>query len=225
MYKYTSASKYAEDWDLKLLYGELQMAFGATYQIPEDQLSSITHEKLFDEIWSEVKSRYEEKETRFGASQMRQFERGVFLMVIDSLWKDHLYEMDHLKQGVQFRAFGQKNPLYEYQREALKAFDELRSAISREVASHLFRLETVRQEEDRMGLDHSRTAHADFDVFSSAQARQPQQAAAGRGGAQLITNRAGSEKKMPMRVGKQVGRNDPCPCGSGKKYKKCCGKA
>ncbi|MBD3346950.1 MAG: preprotein translocase subunit SecA [Chitinivibrionales bacterium] len=228
IYKYSSKSKYAEDWDLKSLYEELQMAFGLTYHVPDEKLSSITHENMFDEIWKEVKDRYEEKESRFGADQMRQFERGVFLMVIDNLWKDHLYEMDHLKQGVQFRAFGQKNPLYEYQREALKAFDELRSAISREVSSFIFRLEAVKQEEDRMGLDHSRTVHAEFDVFSNVQAGQPEQAAGGAKARQpqLITNRAGGDgKPAPVRVEKHVGRNEPCPCGSGKKYKKCCGKA
>ena len=228
--KYTAGGAYPEEWNLSELYGEIQALYGVAFRIPEEELTSKTPEALFDDIGSEIKLRYEEKERRLGAASMRQFERGVFLMVIDNLWKDHLYEMDHLKQGVQYRAFGQKNPLYEYQKEALSAFEQLRSAIAREVTSYVFRLERVIEQEDRMGLDHSRTVHAAFDVFSSdggdggggaspRPAASPQQ--------QLITSRAagsGGGKRAPVRVKQQVGRNDPCPCGSGKKYKKCCGR-
>ena len=198
----------------------MQTLFGVAYRIPDTELDSKTQEILFDESWKEIKARYEEKEARVGRQVMRQFERGVFLMVIDNLWKDHLYEMDHLKGGVQYRAFGQKNPLYEYQREALKAFEELRDTISREVASLIFRVEAV-QEEDRMGLERSKTMHGEFDIFSSGEsAPQPQPRP------QLVGNRAqppGGGKPMPVRVERQIGRNDPCWCGSGKKYKKCHG--
>ena len=160
---------------------------------------------------------------------MRQFERGVFLMVIDNLWKDHLYEMDHLKGGVQYRAFGQKNPLYEYQREGVKMFEELRDGIARDVTSMIFRLEAVTEEEDRMGLQRSQTVHGAFDIFSSSAEAQPAQAPQ----QQLVTNRGNSQaegrgegpaKRAPVvRTTPSVGRNDPCPCGSGKKYKKCHG--
>jgi preprotein translocase subunit SecA len=133
--------------------------------------------------------------------------------------------MDHLKGGVQYRAFGQKNPLYEYQREGVKMFEELRDGIARDVTSMIFRLEAVTEEEDRMGLQRSQTIHGAFDIFSSAgeaqPAPQPQQQ-------QLVTNRGGGGdgpvKRAPVvRSTPAVGRNDPCPCGSGKKYKKCHG--
>jgi preprotein translocase subunit SecA len=132
--------------------------------------------------------------------------------------------MDHLKSDVQYRAFGQKNPLYEYQSEALKAFEELRDAIAREVSSLIFRVEAV-QEEDRMGLDRSRTVHGEFDIFSSGPppeaqpAPRPQEVAARRAQA------PGNARPMPVHVEKQCGRNDPCYCGSGKKFKKCHGAA
>jgi len=165
-----------------------------------------------------VQTRYEEKEQRFGSEMMRQFERGVFLMVIDNLWKDHLYEMDHLKGGVQYSSYGQKNPLYEYQREGLQLFEQLRSTIAKEVTSFIFRLEGV-ERRDRLGAERSKTIHSEFDVFSSGGKPQAQPAR------QLVTNRAAGDgkKPAPVRVEQTAGRNDPCPCGSGKKYKKCCG--
>jgi len=221
----TEKGSNADSWDLPALYDELQTSFGIVYRVPDNALSSTSQEKLFDEVWKEIKQRYIEKEQRFGEPVMRQFERSVFLMVIDNLWKDHLYEMDHLKGGVQYRAFGQKNPLYEYQREGLKLFEELRNQIAKEVTSYIFKLERVEQQQDRMGLDVSRTIHSDFDVYSSS---SDTQAGAGRSQSraqqrQLITNRSETAVKTPVRVEKQVGRNEPCPCGSGKKYKKCCG--
>ncbi len=230
-----------ETWNLEALYDDLQATCGVAYRLP-DESHSINQDQLFDEIWKEVKRRYQEKEERFGAESMRRFERGVFLMVIDHLWKDHLYEMDHLKGGVQFRAFGQKNPLYEYQREGLKAFEELKNAIAREVSSYIFRLEAVEQR-DRMGASRAREMHSEFDIFGGdgqsqpASRQQPAPAAApvgagvdGGGAArqrQMVTNRdtGGGAKQPVVRSQPRVGRNDPCPCGSGKKYKKCCGAA
>jgi preprotein translocase subunit SecA len=225
IYKYTAVGKYPDTWQMTDLYREVQVLFGVVYQIPENELGQKTQDILFDEIWKLVKARYDEKEQRLSSQVMRQFERGVFLMVIDNLWKDHLYEMDHLKGGVQYRAFGQKNPLYEYQREGVKMFEELRDGIARDVTSMIFRLEAVTEEEDRMGLQRSQTIHGAFDIFSSAgeaqPAPQPQQQ-------QLVTNRGGGGegpvKRAPVvRSTPAVGRNDPCPCGSGKKYKKCHG--
>jgi preprotein translocase, SecA subunit len=224
IYKYTQKGTYPENWNLKELYGEVQTVFGVVYRIADGELNSKTQDILFDEVWKEIKTRYEEKEQRVSSQIMRQLERGVFLMVIDNLWKDHLYEMDHLKGGVQYRAYGQKNPLYEYQREALKAFEELRDTISREVTSLIFRVEAV-QEEDRMGLERSKTMHGEFDIFSSGEApQQPQAQVQGR--PQPMVNRtqsSGGGRPMPVRVERQIGRNEPCWCGSGKKYKKCHG--
>ncbi|MBN1308364.1 MAG: SEC-C domain-containing protein, partial [Chitinispirillaceae bacterium] len=218
--RHTSEGKYPENWALQPLYTELQTTFGITYRIADGELTSKTQKALFDEVWSKARSRYQEKEMRFGSETMRQFERSVFLMVIDNLWKDHLYEMDHLKGGVQYRAFGQKNPLYEYQREGLKMFDELRSSISKEVASYLYRLERV--EHTSRSVDTSQTMHGDFDIFASSE----QAAKAARPVAQPVGAAAGRSdlvQRTIVKTGVEVGRNDPCPCGSGKKYKKCHG--
>jgi preprotein translocase subunit SecA len=184
-------------------------------------LSNKTQSAVFDEVWKQVKERYEEKELRFGSHAMRQFERGVSLMVIDNLWKDHLYEMDHLKGGVQFRAFGQKNPLYEYQREGLQMFEQLRSSIAREITGLVFRLEAVERRERTVAED-AREVHADIDIFS-APARPQEVALPEQTARPLITNRPSQSRPQPVHAGQRVGRNDPCPCGSGKKYKKCHG--
>jgi len=222
--RYTSRGKFPEDWELDSLYDELQTIFGITYRILPEELTSKTQDNLFDDVWKAVKDRYNEKEERFGSQVMRQFERGVFLMVIDNLWKDHLYEMDHLKGGVQYRAFGQKNPLYEYQREGLKMFGQLRASIARDVSSYVFRLERVVEDEDRMGVDRSKTVHSDFSVFSGAESSAPSASTPQRQAQpQMVTNRTATANRQPVRVAEHVGRNDPCPCGSGKKYKKCCG--
>jgi preprotein translocase subunit SecA len=220
--KHTDGGKYPENWALAALYADLQALFGVTYRIPDADLTSKTQELLYDELSKLIRQRYEDKEKRFGERMMRSFERGVFLMVIDNLWKDHLYEMDHLKGGVQYRAFGQKNPLYEYQREGLKMFEALRSDISREVTSYLFRLERAEPERATPAPQPSQTLHSSFDIFSSSSSAQPQQPAQ-RPVQQLVTNRASGGPRTMVSSGIQVGRNDPCPCGSGKKYKKCHG--
>jgi preprotein translocase subunit SecA len=227
-------SRFPEEWDLKSLSAEVQLNFGLPWNPREVNMAGMTPKDLFEHLLSLVKQRYEEKEQRFGGPLMRQFERGVFLMVIDNLWKDHLYEMDHLKEGVQYRAFAQKNPLYEYQREALIMFNELRSTIAREVASYIYRLEAAVRQEDRMGLNTAREQHAEYDVYADAAGGQrppPEPVLAGVGPRrpmpqqQMITNRHGQEggKPAPVRSVPHVGRNEPCPCGSGKKYKKCHG--
>ncbi len=222
VFRHTTAGKHPEEWDLPALYADIQTAFGIVYQITDEQLVNMTQDELFDTIWEKVRERYEEKEQRFGEPIMRQFERSVFLMVIDSLWKDHLYEMDHLKGGVQFRAFGQKNPLFEYQREGLKMFEELRGAISAEVSNYAFRLERVEPKRRAQPLSNAKEIHGEFDPLASIQS--PRGAAPQRP-RQTVTNRgpSGSAVTTPVRAAVQVGRNDPCPCGSGKKYKKCCG--
>jgi preprotein translocase subunit SecA len=226
IYKHTGDGKNPDSWNLRDLDKEIQASLGVTFQPAEGEHLPSTQDALFDEIWKSVKARYDDKEQRLGAQVMRQFERGVFLMVIDNLWKDHLYEMDHLKGGVQYRAYGQKNPLYEYQREGVKMFEELRSNIARDVTSFIFRLEAVSAEEDRMGLSRAQMSHGAFDIFSSSSEAQPEAAPQQRQ-PQLVTNQGGAQapvRRAPVvRIGPAVGRNDPCPCGSGKKYKKCHG--
>jgi preprotein translocase subunit SecA len=141
--------------------------------------------------------------------------------------------MDHLKGGVQFRAFGQKNPLIEYQREGLAMFKELRDNIAREISSYLFRLERVEHRAPSVFIG-ARPVHDSAGMFggttsTSSSSQNIPMPSRPRMPAAMMTNRGqqGEDGRpmpnQPIRVGPQVGRNDPCPCGSGKKYKKCCG--
>jgi len=234
--KYAPERVYSEEtWNINGLRDEAQTAFGVLYNPEQVKVESMDQKELFDELWELVEKRYTEKEERFGAEAMRRFERGVFLMVIDDLWKDHLFEMDHLKGGVQFRAFGQKNPLFEYQREGLLMFKELRTNISREISNYIFRLENAERRTSANAFAGARAVHdAAQTLFGGATT------SSGGGdvsitarpraipGGTMTTNRGVGEDgrpapQQPIRVGPKVGRNDPCPCGSGKKYKNCCG--
>ncbi|MBN1602442.1 MAG: preprotein translocase subunit SecA [Chitinispirillaceae bacterium] len=217
----TESGKYSENWDTQTLITELQTTFGIIYKMPEGEMSNDT---LFDDVWKKIKERYQEKEKRFSEAIMRQFERQVFLMVIDNLWKDHLYEMDHLKSGVQYRAFGQKNPLFEYQKEGLKLFEELRDAIAKEVSNYIFRLERVVEQPAPQRIDPPHKSSDDNLFSTSAPAQNLRPSAVRSQPMRVTTNRTEGGQKMPVvNTAEQIGRNDPCPCGSGKKYKKCHG--
>jgi len=233
--KYAPERVYSEEtWNLRGLCDEAQTAFGVVYKTEEAKAASMTQKELFDELWALTEAHYAEKEGRFGAEAMRRFERGVFLMVIDNLWKDHLFEMDHLKGGVQFRAFGQKNPLFEYQREGLLMFRELRTNIAREISNHLFRLEAAERRPSINAFAGARAVHdAAQTLFGPATTTSSGEASVNVRpravpGATMTTNRGGDDGRpvtqQPIRVGPKVGRNEPCPCGSGKKYKNCCGR-
>ena len=224
IFRHTADGKYAENWSLTALYADIQTSFGIVYRISDNELSSKSQDALFDDLWKLIKEKYADKEQRFSIPAMREFERGVFLMVIDNLWKDHLYEMDHLKGGVQYRAYGQRNPLYEYQREGLKMFVELRGNIAREVSNYIFRLERVEQQAPPPMVAPSQTLHGDFSVFSNGPQRQSEPMPVQNSSqSQQLTNRASVVHQPVVRSAFQVGRNDPCPCGSGKKFKKCHG--
>ena len=146
---------------------------------------------------SGIKDAYEKKESEVGSDVMRYLEKVVLLQIIDTQWKDHLFAMDHLKEGIGLRGYGQRDPLVEYKKEAFDMFANIRSRISTEVMSRLFKIqvqkkETVRREPImRTNLNYNRGE--------------------------------GSSAVQTVRRSKKVGRNEPCPCGSGKKFKKCCG--
>jgi preprotein translocase subunit SecA len=129
---------------------------------------------------------------------MRYLEKIIFLQVLDAQWKDHLLGMDHLKEGIGLRGYGQRDPLTEYKKEAFEIFGDLIGRITTDTVSRLFRIQ-IREDE---GIKQKQV-----------QPKQPMRYNRGEG----------SDTNQPVTRGKKVGRNDPCPCGSGKKYKKCCG--
>jgi len=202
---YVDPKVYPEEWDLEGLREELGRLF-----LVEADFSEIKEKKSKDlglkEIIKEgVLAAYQRREVELGAEQLRQLERLATLQVIDERWKEHLYELDQLKEGIGLRAYGQKDPLVEYKREAYDMFLSLLDRIDEEVLEIIFKAQ-IRPLVTPSQPERIRELHPRAQGLASP-ASPPQ------GG-----------RPSPVKVQKKVGRNDPCPCGSGKKFKKCCGR-
>jgi preprotein translocase subunit SecA len=163
---------------------------------------------VVEALWPRLVARYEGKESKVGADLMRAYERHILLQIIDGAWKDHLLAMDHLKEGIGLRAYGQRDPLVEYKRESFDMFGQMRERIENDAVKFLFLLEPMTDEERQREEERRRREQAQ--IFASAS-----RSASG------VTAKGGIE--TVKRSDAKVGRNDPCPCGSGKKYKKCHG--
>jgi len=166
-------------------------------------LGELSHDEIAEKLHAALVTRYEEKEKQFGPEMIRWLERRIILDRVDTQWKDHLLTLDHLKEGINLRGYGQKDPLVEFKKEAFTLFEDMMGRIDEEIVRYLFLIQPVRPEEEAKELERK-------------QQRQQKQL-------QYQTGPAQAEAPKPVRSGAKVGRNDPCPCGSGKKYKKCCG--
>ena len=166
---------------------------------------------------------YNRKEEKLGSDMMGQIEKMVVLQVIDEKWKDHLREMDDLKEGIHLRAYGQKDPLVEYKTEAFRMFMELLEQVNTETVTAVFRLFPANQQQLPMrGPQRPQQMHIAHDSADGMGFRTGPEAVPGTGEGGDGGARAG--KPQPIQVGDKIGRNDPCPCGSGKKYKQCHGR-
>ncbi|MEK7323363.1 MAG: preprotein translocase subunit SecA [Pseudomonadota bacterium] len=207
-----------EQWDVAGLEEALEQ-FGMQLKISTwlEEDHDLHEETLRQRILEAAQQVYAEKEAYAGAGVMRHFEKAVMLQVLDAMWKDHLAAMDHLRQGIHLRGYAQKNPIQEYKRDAFGMFAQLLDKIKHEVISILTRVK-VRAEEDVQAVEEQRRAQVPMQ-FEHAQA--PAMALGGEEGAGV----AGDEESHTpfVREGRKVGRNEPCPCGSGKKYKQCHG--
>jgi preprotein translocase subunit SecA len=171
-------------------------------------VASFSRETLLEHVQSTLEARYEAKMHEVGAEQFQGLERWVILQVIDKHWKDHLLAMDYLKEGIGLRGYGQKNPLNEYKREGFELFVGMTGRIKADAVEYLFKAQLA-QAEERV------QAHPRPHRQRSIEHRGSMAGGQGDGGAGVV--------KTVRRQGEKVGRNDPCPCGSGKKYKRCCG--
>jgi preprotein translocase subunit SecA len=213
--------KYYDDADINGLIDEVQRTFMVLIEITPERFQQLGEKGLTEEILKNVKEAYNRKEEKYGTDLIAQIERFAMLSVIDEKWKDHLREMDDLKEGINFRAYGQKDPLIEYKRDGFELFVSMLEEISKEVINFVFRFTTKEEQAPQrqrrpLGAQRLQTVHA------SAQGAgfkvTPENA-------QTLEQQPGDNtKKIPIKVGPKVGRNDPCPCGSGKKYKNCHGK-
>lgn len=216
---YIPPQSLAEQWDVSALEHTLANEFGVKLTIGEwlEADKKLYEEPLRKKILAETEQFYREKAERIGPI-MRTLEKQVMLHVLDTLWKEHLANMDHLRQGIGLRAYAQKNPKQEYKRESFGLFQEMLDSLKHEVTRVLFRLEPMtreqldamerqRQEEAELTQRKMRLQHEEVSALESApQAAQP------------------TRQEPLVRAQAKIGRNEPCPCGSGKKYKSCHGK-
>jgi preprotein translocase subunit SecA len=235
-----------DTWDLATLKTDVLSQFG--YKIETSEFASMNRQEIEDSIFDRLMRKYQEKEDLVGADIMRQTERMIMLQVIDDQWKDHLLSMDHLKEGIHLRGYGQKDPLVEYKKESFILFQDMMDRIEDETLRYLFFLRITRgepglerpapvlpfpvdeeeEEEEENGQpspasdQEKRAAQAAIqDVTRKIQRDKEKELAE----LQFVGGDGSSAAKKQVVKGDKVGRNDPCPCGSGKKYKKCHGAA
>jgi len=198
-------NEHPEKWNVTQIAAEVLNQFGLDVKTAGIDTAKMSHNELADTLVTRVKERYAEKEKMFGETMMRWLERRIILDIVDTQWKDHLLTLDHLKEGIGLRGYGQKDPLVEFKKEAFTLFEDMMGRIDTETVRYLFLVQPAKPEDEAREIERR-------------QRRQQQELQYQAGAAQ-------AEEPKPVRTGAKVGRNDPCPCGSGKKYKKCHGAA
>jgi preprotein translocase subunit SecA len=218
---YIAPQSLEEQWDIAGLEAHLSAEFNVELPIQQwlDAEDKLYEETLRERIADTVEQAYKDKEASVGRETLRIFEKQVMLQIVDNLWKEHLATMDHLRQGIHLRGYGQKNPKQEYKRESFNLFQELLGNIKREtirVLSHV----KVREESEVREMEEKRRAEAE----AQAQlAKYEHETTSGMVADEPVAA-AGDDQVQPfVRDERKVGRNEPCPCGSGKKYKHCHG--
>jgi preprotein translocase subunit SecA len=230
---YCSEKASPSNWSLESLQGALKETFGVEMPLPE--LRGLGRGEMEPRLVERIRGRYEERERLIGTERMLFHQRMIMLQIVDTQWKDHLYSLDHLKEGIGLRGYGQRDPLVEYKKESFQMFQALMDRIDEEILRWSFLYQPVatpeagperaapeaptRAREPELAMAGVKTVprNLSFNDPSAtptafARAAQPREASGGTDEVQTI-----------RREGPKVGRNDPCPCGSGKKYKKCHG--
>jgi preprotein translocase subunit SecA len=242
---------HSSEWDLAGLETDVLTQFGVKIRV--DDLKNLDRSEVEDTVKDLLVKKYAEKEGMIGANLLRETERMIMLNVIDNQWKDHLLSMDHLKEGINLRSYGQKDPLIEYKKESFVLFSDMMDRIEDETIRYLFFLQRVEDPEANVPYPEVWAEEEEGDDggepaavgVSASDDRQAAQAAAQKAAQnsvldftrsierkkekelaalQFIGGESASVPKQPVIAAKKVGPNDPCPCGTGKKYKKCCNK-
>jgi preprotein translocase subunit SecA len=240
---YCPREQHPDQWNATQFLAESNAQFGVDMKTAGVDPAALAHDQLSEASREAVIKRYEEKEKQFGAELMRWLERRIILDVVDSQWKDHLLSLDHLKEGIGLRGYGQKDPLVEFKKEAFVLFEDMMTRIDNETIRYLYHIQ-VQQGEQPPEARQPRPTPARTQPASAAAAVASAAARASEAppehlpafaremerkqqrqqrDLQYQTGPAQAEAPKPVRAGAKVGRNDPCPCGSGKKYKKCHG--
>ncbi len=199
--EFAAEREHAEDWNFKELTDAVYKQFNFRLNPPDPEtLDGLNRDGLAELIFEAAVNVYDDREATIGSDQFRQLERVVMLQTVDSLWKDHLLSMDHLKEGIGLRGYAQQNPLIVYKKEGFEMFQGMIDRIKEETLGILYRIQIAEPRE----IENLRQPRQQPMVFSGGEESQ--------------------RPKPAKRAAKKIGRNAPCPCGSGKKYKKCCGR-
>jgi preprotein translocase subunit SecA len=239
-----TASEYKEEWDLDSLFAEMQALY-ETEVSPDEVSDTVTREELIEDFQEDARDAYDAKVEEYGAELMREVERYLVLQVVDVRWREHLESMEYLRDGIHLRAMAQKDPLSEYRSEGHGMFEELTATIQEEIVRYLLRIQIERPPEQGElqpaatgadggpnggGLSYEHESAAGSDAIRAAGANEAALQRARAGSAATASAGAGAGAATTVSTGQRilaeadrVGRNDPCPCGSGKKYKKCHG--
>ncbi len=215
---YIPPQSYHENWKIDALSQTLHAEFGHAILVSDwvRDNENLTEDEIRQRVLDEVENLYEQKELQVGADVMRQFERAVMLQVLDSHWKEHLSAMDHLRQGIHLRGYAQKDPKQEYKREAFDMFAKMLQSLMREVIGILSKVE-VQSREEVDALEEQRrqeVGQRQIEIHEGAGSLLDDE----------INHQSPPNQEPVVRQGPKVGRNDPCPCGSAKKYKQCHGR-
>jgi preprotein translocase subunit SecA len=205
---------------------EMRKIFLMDFQFPEDYLEKAKQPDIIEKLIEAAKRIYDEKEEILGEDMMRRLERFAFLSVFDTQWKEHLYEMDHLKTGIGLRAYGQRDPVIEYKKEAYGAFQEMMPRIDREIVGMIYKMKPSAEPTrlPRGQMVAAKQSAVGMGVAVGAQQQQARGEGKGEYAGPMAEAAERGDKQKPIRVKKAPGRNEPCPCGSGKKYKHCHGR-
>jgi preprotein translocase subunit SecA len=238
---YCAKEMHPDEWNTTQFLAEVNGQFGVDAKVAGVDPASLNHDQLSDGLADAIRAKYEDKEKQLTPELMRWLERRIILDVVDSQWKDHLLSLDHLKEAIGLRGYAQKDPLVEFKKEAFVLFEDMMTRIDNETVRYLFHVQVQVEGGPPQSGEHARApspaAPRPMAAAASAAARVADTPAQLPSFArdmerkqqrqekdlQYQTGAAQAEAPKPVRAGAKVGRNDPCPCGSGKKYKKCHG--
>ena len=232
MNQYANEKLYPEEWTLDGLIEDAEKIYAPAGRLKKEELVELSRDELKETLEGLAEECYEQRELLFGEENMRELEKVVMLRVVDQKWKEHLDHMDMLREGINLRAYGQRNPLVEYKIEALDMFEEMEGSIMDQIASLMYHVSIVMPQPQTEEADEeaqARAAEAQKEQMQRTLAAERSKLTDSLKDAQATHGddvSAAEAKKKPVtnKDGSKVGRNDPCPCGSGKKYKNCCGK-
>ena len=197
---YCDADSDPEEWDGEGLRKAVAQQFGLDLRHENILVEQLNREELLQSIGARAREKYERKDADIGSLEMRQYERLILLNVLDAHWKDHLLAMDQLKEGIGLRGYGQRDPLVEYKKESFATFEQMMDGIEEQSLRYLYLLQPV-EDKDKVREMERRQRKQEMVMGPAEEAPEP---------------------RRPVIRGPKIGRNEPCPCGSGKKYKKCC---